>query len=137
MPSPRPELIASLADVERARLDARYKLLDARAAERFKGEKEPIDPVPGHIPGAVSAPYSGNLNPDGTFRSAEQLLKTYQDLLGEVPVENSISYCGSGVTSVHTILSMLHAGLGEGKLYVGSWSEWITDPSRPVATGEA
>ena len=134
---PRPGLIATTAEVDALRLDPHYRVMDARAPERFRGENETIDPVAGHIPGAISAPYGGNLTPDGTFRSAEQLLKRYQRILGQVPVENSISYCGSGVTSIHNILSMLHAGLGEGRLYVGSWSEWITDPSRPIATGDS
>jgi hypothetical protein len=109
--------------------------MDARAPERFRGENETIDPIAGHIPGAISAPYGGNLNPDGTFRSAEQLLKRYQRFLGQVPVENSISYCGSGVTSIHNILAMLHAGLGEGRLYVGSWVSGSPTPLAPSPPG--
>lgn len=136
-PQPRPGLIATSDEVDKLRLDPRYRVLDARTPDRYRGENETIDPVAGRIPGATSVPYGGNLNPDGTFRSAEQLRRRYEHLLGEVPAENSITYCGSGVTSIHNILAMMHAGLGEGKLYVGSWSEWITDPQRPVATGEA
>jgi thiosulfate/3-mercaptopyruvate sulfurtransferase len=134
-PHPRPELIVTAEEVERLRTDPAYKLLDARASERFNGENETIDPVAGHIPGAVSAPYFDNLNPDGTFRSDDQLREVYERLLSGIPAANTVTYCGSGVTSVHDILAMLHAGLGEGRLYVGSWSEWITDPSRPIATG--
>lgn len=135
-PQPRPELIVTSAEVEARRLDPAYRLLDARTPERFRGENETIDPVAGHIPGAISASYGGNLNPDGTFRSPEQLRRRFQRLLDGVPAGNSISYCGSGVTAIHDILAMLHAGLGEGRLYVGSWSEWITNPARPVAVGE-
>ena len=135
VPHPRPELIATAADVEAHRLDPAYRILDARAHERYRGENETIDPVAGHIPGAISAPYATNLNPDGTFCTPDQLRQRYQALLGDMPAQNTISYCGSGVTSIHNLLAMLNAGLGEGKLYVGSWSEWITDSSRPIATG--
>ena len=128
----RRELVVSTAQVEALRLDPGWRLLDARAADRFRGENETIDPVAGHIPGAVSAPYTGNLNPDGTFLYAEQLRARYQRLIGDTPPEHVVVYCGSGVTSIHNILAMLHAGLGEARLYAGSWSEWITDPQRPV-----
>ena len=128
----RRELVVSTAQVEALRLDPGWRLLDARAADRFRGENESIDPVAGHIPGAVSAPYTGNLNPDGTFLPVAQLRERYQHLVGDVPPERVVVYCGSGVTSIHNILAMLHAGLGEARLYAGSWSEWITDPRRPV-----
>ena len=131
-PRPRPELIVSTAQVDAMRQDAAYRVFDARSADRYRGENETIDPVAGHIPGAVSAPYAGNLNPDGTFRPAARLRERYERLLGKVPSERTAFYCGSGVTSIHDILAMRHAGLGEGRLYVGSWSEWITDPRRPV-----
>ena len=136
IPHTRPEMIATTADVNQMRLDQSQLVMDARAAERYRGENETIDPVAGHVPGAVSAPYMGNLNPNGTFRPVEQLRRRYRHLLGEVPPENTATYCGSGVTSIHNILAMLHAGLGEGRLYVGSWSEWIADPMRPIANGE-
>jgi thiosulfate/3-mercaptopyruvate sulfurtransferase len=135
VPHPRPDLIAASAEVDVIRLDRSYRLLDARVAERYCGDFEPIDPVAGHIPGALSAPYTDNLNPEGTFRSPAELREYYQKLLGDVPARNAICYCGSGVTSIHTILAMMYAGLGEARLYAGSWSEWITDPSRPVAKG--
>ena len=106
-------------------------LLDARAGERYRGESEPVDPVAGHIPGAVSAPTAENVNPDGTFRSAAALARRFAALgAGEATVG---VYCGSGVTAAHEVLALSLAGI-TAALYVGSWSEWITDPSRPVAT---
>jgi thiosulfate/3-mercaptopyruvate sulfurtransferase len=132
IPHPRNELIVSAEEVDTIRQDPRYRLLDARAADRFRGENETIDPIAGHIPGAVSVPYSGNLNPDGTFRPKERLAARYMRILGNVPINNVICYCGSGVTAAHDILAIMVAGLGEAHLYAGSYSEWITDPKRPV-----
>jgi thiosulfate/3-mercaptopyruvate sulfurtransferase len=108
-------------------------LLDARSAERYRGESEPVDPVAGHIPGAVSAPTSENVSPEGTFRSAADLAARFRGLgaTGERPVG---AYCGSGVTAAHEVLALTLAGI-RAALYPGSWSEWVTDPSRPVATG--
>lgn len=134
-PHPRPELLADTDDVAAWRTDPTYRILDARNADRYRGENETIDPVAGHIPGAISAPYAGNLGADGSFLSPEELKARYQKLLGDTPAERAIVYCGSGVTAVHNVIAMLHAGLGEARLYAGSWSEWITDPGRPVATG--
>ena len=105
-------------------------LLDARAGERYRGEQEPIDPVAGHIPGAVSAPTAGNVNPDGTFRSTAELTARFT-ALGAGPVG---AYCGSGVTAAQEVLALALAGI-PAALYVGSWSNWITDPARPIATG--
>jgi thiosulfate/3-mercaptopyruvate sulfurtransferase len=110
-------------------------LLDARAGERYRGETEPVDPVAGHIPGAVSAPTAANANPDGTFRDPAELAVRFT-ALGAVP-EADIpvgAYCGSGVTAAHEVLALALAGI-PAALYVGSWSDWITDPARPVATG--
>jgi thiosulfate/3-mercaptopyruvate sulfurtransferase len=132
IPHPRNELIVRTEEVDAIRLDPRYRLLDARSANRFRGENETIDTVPGHIPGAISAPYAGNLNPDGTFRPKERLAARYKKILGDVPIEHVVCYCGSGVTAVHDILAMMVAGLGEARLYAGSYSEWITDTKRPV-----
>ena len=128
----RSGLVVSTDQIETLRLDSTWRLLDARAADRFHGENETIDPVAGHIPGAISAPYQGNLNPDGTFRPVDQLQERFALLVGETPADRIAVYCGSGVTSIHNILAMLHAGMGEARLYAGSWSEWITDPRRPV-----
>jgi thiosulfate/3-mercaptopyruvate sulfurtransferase len=121
--------------VERMRRDPHYRLIDVRAPERYRGEVEPIDPVAGHIPGALNAPYTDNLDPEGKFRSPEELRRVYRDLLGDTPTERVVFYCGSGVTSIHSILALHLAGLGEAKLYAGSWSEWIADRRRPVALG--
>jgi thiosulfate/3-mercaptopyruvate sulfurtransferase len=108
-------------------------LLDARAGERYRGETEPIDPVAGHIPGAVSAPTTGNVNPDGTFRDAAELAARFA-ALGAVPGTPVAAYCGSGVTAAHEVLALTLAGI-PAALYVGSWSNWVADRSRPVATG--
>lgn len=110
-------------------------LLDARAPERFRGEVEPIDPIAGHIPGARNRPSALNLNTDLTFKSAEQLRQEFNELLGDHKPEKVITYCGSGVTGIHDLLAMEIAGLTGARLYAGSWSEWIRDPSRPVAKG--
>jgi thiosulfate/3-mercaptopyruvate sulfurtransferase len=114
-------------------------LLDARAGERYRGETEPADPVAGHIPGAVSAPTAGNVNPDGTFKDSAELAARFA-ALGAMPGAGTPggapvgAYCGSGVTAAHEVLALTLAGL-PAALYVGSWSNWIADPARPVATG--
>ncbi|MGH3209981.1 MAG: sulfurtransferase [Trebonia sp.] len=108
-------------------------LLDARAAERYRGEAEPVDPVAGHIPGAVSAPTAENVNPDGTFRPAADLAARFL-ALGATADRPVAAYCGSGVTAAHEVLALTVAGI-PAALYVGSWSDWITDPARPVSTG--
>lgn len=112
-------------------------LVDARAAERYRGEVEPIDPVAGHIPGAVNVPTTTNLRADGRFRSAEELRALYAAAgVTDGGDEGGVAaYCGSGVTATHDILAMEVAGV-RAALYAGSWSEWITDPERPVATGD-
>ncbi|MBB5872354.1 thiosulfate/3-mercaptopyruvate sulfurtransferase [Allocatelliglobosispora scoriae] len=107
-------------------------LIDVRAPERYRGEVEPIDPVAGHIPGAVNAPTADNLA-DGRFRAATELRERFA---GIAPRAAAV-YCGSGVTAAHTILAMHVAGRTGDALYVGSWSDWITDPSRPIETGDA
>ena len=116
-----------------ARLAGTGLLLDARAAERYRGEIEPVDPVAGHIPGAVSAPTAENVNGDGTFRPPAELAARFA-ALGVRPGGETGVYCGSGVTAAHEVLALTMAGL-PAALYAGSWSEWITDPARPVATG--
>jgi thiosulfate/3-mercaptopyruvate sulfurtransferase len=132
VPNPHPELVVSTEEVNTLRNDPKYRLLDARSADRFRGENETIDPVPGHIPGASSAAYTGNLNPDGTFRDKASLRSRYKRLVGDVPGSHVVCYCGSGVTATHDILAMVEAGFEEPRLYAGSYSEWITDPDRPV-----
>lgn len=116
--------------------DPTVVLLDARAAARFRGEGESTDPVAGHIAGARSAPFLDNLGDDGRLRPPQRLRERYEErLAGTVPTR-AIAYCGSGVTACHDVLAMAHAGLPLPRLYPGSWSEWITDPSRPRATGD-
>ena len=134
-PQEVPGLLVSAEQVERYRKDSRYILLDARSTPRFRGELEPIDPVAGHIPGAVSAPCESNVTPEGRFLSPEALRHRFENLVKSIPTENVICYCGSGITAAHNLFSIAFAGLGMGRLYAGSWSEWITDPSRPIATG--
>jgi thiosulfate/3-mercaptopyruvate sulfurtransferase len=132
IPHERPELVISTAQVETIRLDNSWRLYDARSRERYHGENETIDPIAGHIPGAMSAPYTDNLTSTNTFRPVDDLRTLYKALSGNVPAERTVFYCGSGVTSIVNILAMAHAGLGEARLYVGSWSEWITGPQRLV-----
>jgi thiosulfate/3-mercaptopyruvate sulfurtransferase len=132
IPHPRNELIVSTEEIEKIRKDPEYRVLDARTAGRYRGENETIDPVAGHIPGAISAPYLDNLNPDGTFRADGTLAEKYKRLVEGVPIDHVVAYCGSGVTATHDILAMMKAGLGEARLYAGSYSEWITNPKRPV-----
>jgi thiosulfate/3-mercaptopyruvate sulfurtransferase len=110
-------------------------LLDARAGERYRGETEPVDPVAGHIPGSVSAPTAANTNPDGTFRDPAELAARFTALGAVLGAGTPVgAYCGSGVTAAHEVLALALAGI-PAALYVGSWSDWITDPARPVATG--
>ena len=108
-------------------------LVDARAAERFAGTVEPIDPVAGHIPGAVNHPFSVNLAADGRFLPETELEQRWRERLAGAPPDRLIAMCGSGVTACHHLLSLEAAGLPGGRLYAGSWSEWISDPRRPVA----
>ncbi len=130
--TPRPELLADAAEVDRRRMSAEHLVVDARASLRYQGIEEPIDPVAGHIPGAVNAPYAENLDENGHLRSREALRARFEEVLGAKPVERTIVYCGSGVTACHNLLAIKHAGLGEAKLYAGSWSDWITNPEREV-----
>ncbi|WP_113700419.1 sulfurtransferase [Nonomuraea lactucae] len=129
----RPGGMPVLTAEEAATLAADGVLLDARAAERYRGEVEPVDPVAGHIPGAVSAPTTGNVGPDGRFLPSEELRERFA-ALGVREGVPAGAYCGSGVTAAHEVLAMGLAGL-PAALYVGSWSHWVADQSRPVATG--
>lgn len=110
-------------------------VVDARAAGRFAGVGETIDPVGGHIPGALNRPFSENLARDGTFKPAETLAKEFAVLLGNRAPKQIVHQCGSGVSACHNILAMEVAGLAGSRLYPGSWSEWCSDPKRPIATG--
>ena len=110
-------------------------LIDARATPRFKGEVEPLDPVAGHIPGALNRPFGQNLLPDGTFKPAGQLKAEFEALLGQRDPASVVHYCGSGVSALPNLIAMEAAGLGRSALYAGSWSDWCSDPARPVAQG--
>ena len=110
-------------------------IVDARANPRFRGEVEPLDPVAGHIPGALNRPFNTNLDADGKFKPAAQLRTEFEALLGTRSADTVVHHCGSGVTAIPNILAMQIAGLGPTALFAGSWSEWCSDPERPVAKG--
>ncbi len=112
-----------------------FTVIDARAANRYRGEVEPMDPVAGHIPGALNRPNGENLQPDGRFKTAEQLRAEFGSLLAGRDPASVVHQCGSGITACHNLLSMEIAGLTGSRLYPGSWSEWCSDPARPVAKG--
>ncbi|MFI9256925.1 sulfurtransferase [Streptomyces sioyaensis] len=132
--TPLPGALPVLTADDAAALARRGVLLDARAAERYRGEVEPIDPVAGHIPGAVSAPTTENVAEGSTvFRDASELARRFASLGATADAEVGV-YCGSGVSAAHEVLALAVAGV-PAALYVGSWSEWTADPSRPVATG--
>ncbi|MEO8623521.1 MAG: sulfurtransferase [bacterium] len=116
--------------------DAAWRLVDARAPERFRGDIEPLDKVAGHIPGAVNYFYKDNLDENGAWRKPEELRRMLDESIGDVRPDHVVCYCGSGVTACHNVLAFEHAGLRGAKLYAGSWSEWSSDPRRPVAVGE-
>lgn len=124
------------AEAVQARLEAGGMLVDARAADRFRGENEMLDRRAGHVPGAVSRPYAENMA-DGRLKAPVQLAAEFRELLGEHAPEEAMVMCGSGVTACHHLLAMERAGLRGAKLFTGSWSGWIADPARPVATGAA
>lgn len=124
------------ASFVQARLgQAGQHILDARATPRFRGEMEPVDPVAGHIPGALNRPFSSNLGADGLFKPADQLRSEFEALLGRRKPQDVVHHCGSGVSAVPNILAMEIAGLVNSALYAGSWSDWCSDPARPVAQG--
>lgn len=110
-------------------------VVDARAPARFRGEVEPLDPVAGHVPGALNRPFAQNIGPDGRFKSAAELRAEFDALLAGRDPAGVVHHCGSGISAVPNVLAMAVAGLGTSGLYAGSWSEWCSDPSRPVARG--
>jgi len=133
---PRRDLWLSADEVDRVRQDPAWRVLDARAPARFRGEVEPIDPVAGHIPGAMNFFIQDAIGPDGTMRAPDDLRARLAARLGSTPPEQVVAYCGSGVAAAQTVLALEVAGLPGAKIYPGSWSEWVSDPARPVATGE-
>jgi thiosulfate/3-mercaptopyruvate sulfurtransferase len=126
--SPARDRLVTLGDVAAAPC-----LVDCRDPRRYRGEEEPIDPVAGHIPGAVNRFHRENVDAEGRFLPPEELAEGLETLLAGTPLTETVFYCGSGVTACHGLLAACHAGLGEGRLYVGSWSEWCNDPTRPIA----
>jgi thiosulfate/3-mercaptopyruvate sulfurtransferase len=126
-----PDLLADADDAAAAPV-----VLDARAPERYRGDVEPIDARAGHVPGAVNVPFSGNVDATGRFLPAHELRARYESA-GVREGGDVVVYCGSGVTACHDLLAIERAGLGRGRLYAGSWSQWAADPGRPVATGDA
>jgi len=144
VPQPRPGTFVARprastvdADAVRASLGSgTLMVVDARAPERYRGDVEPLDPVAGHIPGAVNRPFGRNLLADGTFKPAAALRAEFETLLAGRAPPTIVHQCGSGVTACHNALAMECAGLPGARLYPGSWSEWCADPSRPVARGE-
>jgi thiosulfate/3-mercaptopyruvate sulfurtransferase len=131
-----PLMVWSAAEVLAHVNDTNISLIDARAAERYRGETEPIDPVAGHIPNALNRFYKSNLNADLTFRSPEAIRNEFSTLIDHKASEQVVHYCGSGVTACANLFAMELAGLRGSKLFAGSWSEWVADPKRPVATME-
>jgi thiosulfate/3-mercaptopyruvate sulfurtransferase len=127
------DYIVNMVDVEAARLNDNYVVIDVRITERYDGKVEPIDPIAGHIPGAINIPLSENLDGNGCFLPSSDLALKYQKYIEDKPIENIIVHCGSGVTACHTLLAFNYAGLGLPKLYVGSWSEWCRN-NNPIGT---
>jgi thiosulfate/3-mercaptopyruvate sulfurtransferase len=132
-----PNLWLTANQVENLLARKTIRLIDARTAERYRGEQEPIDPVAGHIPYALNRPLPLNLNAQGLFLSPEQLRAQFKQLIGSTAPENVVHYCGSGVTACHNLLAMEYAGLAGSRLYAGSWSEWIRNKNRAVASVKA
>ena len=127
--------VVTTAEIERDLPRRTVLLVDARAPERFAGAVEPIDPVAGHVPGAVNHPTSLNLDVNGRFLPAAELRRRWQERLAGRDAGSVVAMCGSGVTACHNLLALEAAGLTGGRLYAGSWSEWIRDPRRPIARG--
>src|SRR5690606_29642430 len=111
-------------------------LVDARAPDRFAGRNEHMDPVAGHVPGAINMPFTGNLGPGGQWRTPDALRQHWQAVLQRADGRAGVAMCGSGITACHNLLALELAGHRDTRLYAGSWSGWITDPARPIATGE-
>jgi thiosulfate/3-mercaptopyruvate sulfurtransferase len=130
------EAVLSTAELIEALKDRRRLLVDARAEERFTGAVEPLDPVAGHVPGAINHPFAANLSGDGRFLPPDELERRWLARLAGAEPGKVIAMCGSGVTACHNLLALELAGLNGAKLYAGSWSEWIRDPKRPVTRGK-
>lgn len=134
--APRADLTLAADAVLTLTNSAAARIVDARAPVRFRGEQEPLDLVAGHIPGAVNHFFMRSMGEDGRFKPADVLRREWETSLGGADASQVVCYCGSGVTACHDLLSLEVAGMSGAKLYAGSWSEWVADPARPVATGE-
>ena len=134
-PQIREELLVDAEFVDRIRQEPGFRLVDSRTPERYRGEEEPIDPVAGRIAGAINAPHTENVDLEGDWLSSEELSDRFKKLLGEVEPGKAVFYCGSGVTACRNILAVKHSGMGDVKLYAGSWSDWITNEERAVEKG--
>ena len=134
LPVRQRDWVVSTEDVLSNLARQRFRLIDARSADRFRGENETLDPVGGHIPGASNRFFRDNLDADGRFRTAAELRREFTELLGGLDPRDVVMSCGSGVTACHNLLAMELAGLAGARLYAGSWSEWCSDPARPMAT---
>lgn len=132
---PNPEMVVDADEVAVLSQDADFVVADARAPERYSGEVEPIDPVAGHIPGAINYPFLRNLDEQGHFLPPAMLREQLEASTAHRPASQVAFYCGSGVTACHNALAFVHAGMGMPKIYPGSWSEWITDEKRGIARG--
>jgi thiosulfate/3-mercaptopyruvate sulfurtransferase len=135
--APRNEMAMSVSEVASQLGTSTWRLVDARAPERYRGETEPIDKTAGHIPGATNHFFQWNLDERGLFRTPEELRARMKESFGDTPADRIVCYCGSGVTACHNLLALEHAGLKGARLYAGSWSEWSSDPARPVERGES
>ena len=133
--TPRAELMADAAEVRLALNNREWLIVDARAPERYRGDVEPVDKVAGRIPGAVNHFYRWNVTGDGSFRSTPELRERLHASIGDIPPDHVIAYCGSGVTACQILLVCEHVGLHGPRLYPGSWSEWLSDPTRPIERG--
>lgn len=137
--TPRPwpgDLLADVDATAEAAANGTAVVVDARDADRYRGDREPVDPRAGHIPGAHNIPVRGNVGRDGAFLPVEELRARFAQA-GITDAADVISYCGSGVNACHNLLALEHAGLGVGRLFPGSWSQYSSDPARPVATGDS
>jgi len=135
VPQVKPETVCGVAEVEANLATGEVVILDARTPERYRGETEPIDRVAGHIPGAMNRFFKENLRPDLTFRPPEELQREFSALITAAGGRPIVHQCGSGITACANLFAMEYAGLRGSRLFAGSWSEWIADPRRPIATG--
>jgi thiosulfate/3-mercaptopyruvate sulfurtransferase len=133
---PDEDMVVATADILKRLGSDEQLVLDARASQRFRGEVEPLDSRAGHIPDSLNRPFGANLEPGGRFKSPRDLRDDYEALLGRRSAESVVHSCGSGVTACHNLFAMELAGISGSRLYPGSWSEWIRDPQRPIATGD-